>query len=116
MMSSLNTITSGAEEYLKGILKPIVENCEYSIQSTKEFKKQFLKINGFDSENFEVVTYDCVSVYTSMNMDRVLDYILDIIYRDPLKFFPPRTKKVTILDEVITKTIEPPVVHHLENF
>ena len=75
-----------------------------------------MKIDGFDSEKFEVVTYDCVSLYTSINIDRVLEHILDIIYNDPLKFFPPRTKKVTILQEVITKTIEPPPRKLLDEF
>ena len=46
----------------------------------------------------------------------MLDHILDIIYKAPLKFFPPGSKKVTILKEVITKTIEPPPRKLLNEF
>ena len=36
---SLNSVTCGAEEYLKSLVKPILEKCEFALDSTREFKK-----------------------------------------------------------------------------
>ena len=44
IVSSLNSITSGAESYLHNLISPIVKTCKYSVNSTIEFKKRFLKI------------------------------------------------------------------------
>ena len=81
-----------------------------------EFKKRFLEISGFNSQEYEVVTYDCVSLYTSINIDLVLEYILDQIYSDPIKFFPPDKKTVTIKKIATVKTLQPPSRNTLKSF
>ena len=108
IVSSLNSITSGAESYLQELISPITKSCKFSVESTMEFKKRFLEISGFNSQEYEVVIYDSVSLYTSINIDLVLEYILDQIYSDPIKFFPPDKKTVTIKKIATVKTLQPP--------
>jgi hypothetical protein len=35
----------------------------------------------------EVVTFDAVSLFTSINVPRVVDYIIEKIYLEPLRYF-----------------------------
>ena len=60
--------------------------------------------------------YDCQSLFTSINIKRVLNFILDTIYSDTEKFFPKRTKTVKILKEIITKQVQIPPRDDLETF
>ena len=62
------------------------------------------------------MSYDCQSLFTSINIKRVLNFILDAIYSDTEKFFPKRTKTVKILKEIITKQVQIPPRDDLENF
>ena len=65
----------------------------------------------------EVVSYDCQSLYTSINIKRVLKFILDTIYNDTESFFAPkRTRSEKSLGEVFTKQIKTPPRDVLENF
>ena len=62
---SLNSITSGAEVFLKGIVKPFLNKCEFSLDSTKFFNEKFLSGRmKFDSKIYEVVSYDVDSLLT----------------------------------------------------
>jgi hypothetical protein len=63
IVSSLNSICSGAESYLHNLIAPIVAQCSFSIKSTKIFKEKFTEIQNFDSENYEVISYDCIQLY-----------------------------------------------------
>ena len=119
IVSSLDTITSGVENYLKELIAPINQNCKFSVDSTLSFKTkifEFSQTKKFNSELHEVVSFDCQSLYTSINLKKTLKCILDTIYSDPVKFFPPRTKTVKILKEVISKQVEVPPRKTLEDF
>ena len=115
-MSSLNSITSGSEAFLQNLISPITNSCKFSVESTIEFKKRFLEIEGFNSEEYEIVTFDCVSLYTSININLVLEHILNIIYLEPTKYFPPKTKIVTIKKVQTAKILEPPSRETLKSF
>jgi hypothetical protein len=118
-VSSLNSITSGAENFLKELISPINEACKYSVDSTLSFKTKFFEFSQsgkFNSEEFEVISYDCQSLYTSINIQRVLKFILDTIYNDTEKFFPKRSKTVKILKEVISQQVKVPPRETLEKF
>ena len=72
IVSSLNTITSGVENYLKELISPINDNCKYSVDSTLSFKTKFYEFSQtrkFNLEEFEVISYDCQSLYTSINLN-----------------------------------------------
>ena len=116
IVSSLNSITSGAESYLHDLITPIVKNCKYSLNSTIELKKRFLEIQGFNSVEYEIVSYDCVSLYTSINIDLVLEHILEIVYEKPEEFFPPKSKIITVNKTSVTKILEPPPRNELKEF
>ena len=102
--------------FLHDLIKPIVAECKFSIKSTKEFKDKILEIESFDQNEYEIVSYDCIQLYTSINIDRVLKFILDKIYLEPSKFFPETTKLVKINKELVNRPVEPPPRHKLQKF
>ena len=116
IVSSLNSITSGSEAFLQNLISPITNSCKFSVESTIELKIFFLEIEGFNSEEYEIVTFDCVSLYTSININLVLEHILNIIYLEPTKYFPPKTKIVTIKKVQTAKILEPPSRETLKSF
>ena len=83
IVSSIFSITSGAEQYLLKILKPLVEKCKFSLSSTKVFKEKFMKITQNFTNFYEIFNIDATSLYTSINVPRVIDHIVSEIYTDP---------------------------------
>ena len=48
IVSSIDSVTSGAEAYIQKIINPLADKCKFSVNSTKSFKEQFFKnINKF---------------------------------------------------------------------
>ena len=87
IVSSVNSVTSGAEEYLLNIIKPIIDKCSYSVNSTKSFKAKFLEIRDkFDMKKYECVSFDAKSLFTSVNVEKTVNYICDIIYKNPKNY------------------------------
>ena len=116
-MSSLNSVTIGAEEYLKGLVKPILNGCDFALGSTKQFKEKFLKdIMKFDPKLHDVISYDAVSLYTSVNVERTVNYIFDIIYTDPVKFFPESEKTIKTGNSEKVVLLKPPQRSLLKRF
>ena len=74
------------------------------MDSTLSFKtkfQEFISSEKFNPQEHEVISYDCQSLYTSINLKRVLKNILDTIYDDIENFFPPkRTRTEKSLGEV----------------
>ena len=94
IISSCSTLTTGFETYLQELIALINKSCKFSVDSTLTFKTNFFDFIQTVKVNFEVhvvVSYDCQSLFTSINIKRVLKYILDIIYGDTKKFFPKTT-------------------------
>ena len=125
IVSSLNSICSGAETFLHNLIKPIVKNCNFSIKSTKHFKNNFPKFSKKYSEiDHEIISIDCVSLYTSVNISRVVDHILDSIYKKDQnghfinidQFFPEFEKTEMINGTEHKKIIKPPPAHILKAF
>ena len=109
IISSINSITSGAERFLKDLIRPVLEKCSYSVNSTKTFKEKFLNDrNKFDSEKHEIFSIDAVSLYTSINVPRTVEYILDIIYDDLDNYFPQREEVIETDGVEEVRVIKPP--------
>ena len=63
------------------------------------------------------MSYDAVSLYTSVNVERTVNYILDIIYDDPILFFPESEKTIkTKNDDEKIITLKPPERSLLKKF
>ena len=110
-------ITTGAERFLKKLICPLLEKCEYSVDSTKKFKEKFLndRVN-FDFKKHEVFSIDAVSLFTSINVSRTIEFILDNIYDDLDLYFPQ--KEEIVIEEGVEKTkfIKPPKRDQLKEF
>ena len=82
-------LTNPVEEYLKKIFEPLLSKCDFLLSSTKDFKKTILAENpDFNHETNEIVSFDAKSLYTSVNIPKVVNYILNIIYKSPRDYFP----------------------------
>ena len=105
---------------MKLLIAPINSSCKFVVDSTLSFKtkfQEFISSEKFNPQEHEVISYDCQSLYTSINLKRVLKNILDTIYDDIENFFPPkRTRTEKKLGEVFSKQIQTPPRETLENF
>ena len=89
IISSFNTLTSGSEQYLLNLIKPIVAQCEFSINSTKSFKESFCAIKDtFNPLIHEVVSFDATALYTNIDIERTVNFIIKHIYQNVHDFFP----------------------------
>ena len=88
IVSSVNSITSGAEDFINNLIKPLLKECIYSVDSNINFKNSLLKNRiKFDAEKHEIVSFDVKSLYTNINVNKVLTYIFDKIFKNPRLFF-----------------------------
>ena len=66
------------------------------MKSAKKFKEKFLNDReNFNPEKHEIFSIDALSLYTSINVPRTIEYILDTIYSDLDEFFPTFEVKIT---------------------
>ena len=119
IVSSINSLTSGAENYLVKILSKFKNHCKYTVNSVKQFKEYFQKTKiNYDHNLYSIASIDAVSLYPSVNIKKVIDYIIDIIYKQPKKYFddpvytegsdiripfPPKDKFKHFLKEILLK-------------
>ena len=95
IVSSINSVTSGAEDFLLKLITPIVEKCDLSTKSTKEYKSNFENFKSqFNPETMKVVSFDAKSLFTNVCSKTVVDHIITEIYKNPKNFF-----KETIINE-----------------
>ena len=87
------SITSGVELYILNILKPLVEQCSYSVTSTMVFSEKFKENSHKLNRFYEVVSFDAVNLFTSINVPRVVELIIERIYENPVDFFPENTSQ-----------------------
>ena len=93
IISSIGSLTCGIEEYLLSVLKPLESECEYSINSTKIFKEKFsMSRHKFNLTQHEIASFDAVQLYTSVNVEKVVDYIITTIFKNPELYFKEGTK------------------------
>ena len=80
IISSCNSVTEGAEQFLAKLISPIVDKCTFSVKSTKAFKDLFLQKRDLFQSDFEIISFDATSLFSNININRVVDYILDTIF------------------------------------
>ena len=73
---------------MKILLKPIADECTYSIKNNRNFKQNFLNDRTkFDHKIHRVLCADITQMYSNINVVRCVSIILDKIYADPEKYF-----------------------------
>ena len=91
--TAYDSLTLGAENYIKKLLSPLLENCAYAINSQIEFKNRFLECKTFfDSNIHEIFTLDVDSLFPNINNTRTINYILNEVFKAPEKFFFEKDK------------------------
>ena len=81
VISNIGTATYELSKYLAELLKPLTKS-DYSIDSTKDFvgKIRSRRI----PEDHELISFDVVSLFTSVPLDYTIELILDKIYKEKL--------------------------------
>ena len=88
IVSTVDSACNGAEKYIQRIIKPLENLCTFSINSTKQFKNHFLETrDSFDTSVHEIVSIDAQKLYTSVNIELVIDEMIKEIYKSPTEFF-----------------------------
>ena len=88
IVSSLNSLTSGGEDYLLPILEKFLPECVYSVESTKSFSEYFLKERSkFYLPRSQVLSFDVKSLFPSVDLDFVIDHVVSTIYKNPSSYF-----------------------------
>ena len=81
VISNIGTATYELSKYLASLLKPIAKS-RFTIDSTKNFvhkiRKQKIK------DNYEMISFDVVSLFTSVPLDFTIDLILKKVYDEKL--------------------------------
>ena len=83
IINSLNSITSGAESFLHTLISPILAESTFSVNSTRTFKERFCKVKqNFNLNEHEICSFDACSLFTSINVERTVNYITEKIYNN----------------------------------
>ena len=83
------SFTNNVEEYIKNIISPLISECKFLVSSTKQFKERFLvEKEQFNPSKHKLLSFDITKLYPSVNVTRVISYILELLYKNPNKFFP----------------------------
>ena len=84
IVTGFDTPTSGIEKYLKNILQKLVLDNSFSVASTKDFKAEFAKNKfKYDKNKHVFVSFDAVSLYTNVNVERTIEFVIDKLYENP---------------------------------
>jgi hypothetical protein len=79
IITGYNHLAKGAEDYLRPILEPLLEDCSYLVNSQKSFQARFLiEKEKFNVIEHDLVTFDIVSMYTNVNITRTISHILRV--------------------------------------
>ena len=71
-----NSLVSNSEKFLKTLLQPLVDECEFSINNQIEFKNQFLEDkDNFNPKIHRVISVDIEQMYSNVNVPRTISYM-----------------------------------------
>ena len=100
VISNIGTSTYQISKHLAGLLSPLTKS-KHNIESTKDFINK-LKLMKID-DGYKMVSFDVVSLFTSVPLDYTINIILDKVYKDKMvKTKLSRTQLKTLL-ELCTK-------------
>ena len=100
VISNIGTATYELSKYLADLLKPLTKS-EYSIDSTKDFVGRIRSKSIH--QDYELISFDVVSLFTSVPLDFTIQLILDKIYRDKLIHTKLKREEMKKLLETCTK-------------
>ena len=81
VISNIGTATYEVSKYLADLLQPLTKS-EYTIESTKDFVGKIRNKNI--PPDYEMISFDVVSLFTSVPLDFTIELILDKVYKDKL--------------------------------
>ena len=86
------------ENFLKDMLSPLLKDCQYLIDSPKQFKNKFLPlITQFTHETHVVVSFDAVKLFHNVDVVRTVNFVMKEIFTKPREFFKDKDKDGNLL-------------------
>jgi hypothetical protein len=86
--TAYDALVFNAENFLKVLLKPISEECNFLIKNNKIFKENLLKDRkNFDHKIHRVISADISQMYSNINVVPCVSIIPDKMYENPVKYF-----------------------------
>ena len=79
IISSKNSLTSGAELFVLSILKKFPT--KFSLNSSRDFKDKFINERKNIDKNHKIASFDVKSLYPSVNVGFTVSYIIKEIYK-----------------------------------
>ena len=77
VISNINTATYELAHYIAQVLSPFSQS-DYTVSSNKEFTK-IIKLKSIP-DNYKLVSFDVMSLFTNVSLDSTIDIILNRIY------------------------------------
>jgi hypothetical protein len=79
-----NVLFTNSHVFLKKMFEPILKQCTFFIDSPRQFEERFLAdLPKYDSEIHTVVSFDAVKLHTTVNVNRAVSHVLDVVYASP---------------------------------
>ena len=100
VISNIGTATYEISKYLASLLQPLTKN-EYTIDSTKHFIER-IRGKSIPAE-YEMISFDVVSLFTSVPLDFTIDLILEKVYKDKAIKTKLKRDELRKLLEICTK-------------
>ena len=100
VISNIGTATYEISKYLANLLQPIAKS-EYTINSIKDFVEK-IRSKKMGTE-FEMISFDVVSLFTSVPLDFTIELILNKIYNEKLISTKLKCTEMKTLLELCTK-------------
>ena len=90
IVSSLNSLVSGAEDFILPILEKFLPECKYSVESTKSFTSYFMSNRAkFYLPRSQILSFDVSKLFPSVDLDMVIKHVIQTIYKSPKNYFDP---------------------------
>ena len=100
VISNIGTATYELSKYLASLLKPIAIS-RFTVESTKDFVRKIRQQQIED--DYEMISFDVVSLFTSVPLDFTIDLILRKVYDERLIQTKLKREELKVLLELCTK-------------
>ena len=80
IITHYDSIVANSQIFIKNLIQTLAKDCKFAIDSPKKFKERFIPDSlKFDSTKHKIVSIDACKLFTSINVNRTISHILEII-------------------------------------
>ena len=88
IITNYNAMCDNAHSFLKKLIEPIAQKCNYLIDGPNKFKDKFLpNCKKFDEKNYEILSFDAKKAFNVSKHRSGYFGNIKIIYKNPGNYF-----------------------------